>query len=60
MNGDVIINMTNNLPNVKNAKEFEEQFFDLLQNSHRAEKIVQAMTVGRLCGGSRLDKYKYK
>lgn len=60
MNGDIIINMTNNLPNVKNAKEFEEQFFDLLQNSHRAEKIVRSISMGGVLGHSRLDKYKYK
>ena len=59
MNGDIIINMTNNLPNVKNAKEFEEQFFDLLQNSHRAEKIIHAMTVDRFHNKSRLQKYRY-
>ena len=60
MNGDIIINMTNNLPNVKNAKEFEEQFFELLQNSHRAEKIVRSISMGGVLGHSRLDKYKYK
>ena len=52
MNGDIKIV----LPNVKSYEDFKHD----MQHDPNFEKMIQAMTVGRLLGGSRLDKYKYK
>ena len=43
-----------NLPNVKNY----EEFFYAAQHDKRFEKMVQAMTVDKLFGGSSLKKYR--
>ena len=52
VNGDIKIV----LPNVKSYEDFKHD----MQHDPNFEKMIQAMTVGRLLGGSRLDKYKYK
>lgn len=44
-----------NLPNVTNADEF----IDELKNNERFEKIVQEVSIGRLMGNNKLNKYKY-
>ena len=49
------IHLNFELPNVKNADDFIDEF----QHSKRFEGMVQAMTVGRLSGGSSLAKYKF-
>ena len=49
-------NVNFNLPNVTNSDEFISE----LQKSNKFERMVQAMTVGRIAGGSKLDKYKYR
>lgn len=47
-------NINLNLPNVKNY----EDFFYAAQHDKRFEKMVQAMTVDKLFGGSSLKKYR--
>ena len=47
-------NINFNLPNVKNY----EDFFYAAQHDKRFEKMVQAMTVDKLFGGSSLKKYR--
>lgn len=44
-----------NLPNVTNADEF----IDELKNNERFEKIVQEVSIGRMMGNNKLNKYKY-
>lgn len=59
MNGDVIINMTNNLPNVKDAKEFVDEVINVMKKDRRAEGIIKAVTVDRFHNKSRLQKYNF-
>ena len=49
-------NLTFNLPNVQNSDDFIKE----MANSKTFEKMVCAMTVDRLNGGSSLKKYKYR
>lgn len=57
VNSNYSVNVDNinlNLPNVKNY----EDFFYAAQHDKRFEKMVQAMTVDKLFGGSSLKKYR--
>lgn len=55
-NNSTSINLENvnfNLPNVKNYDEF----FAKMQGDKRFEQMIQSMTVGRMMGKSKLNKY---
>ena len=49
-------NLTFNLPNVQNSDDFIKE----MAKNKKFEKMVCAMTVDRLNGGSSLAKYKYR
>lgn len=49
-------NINFSLPDITSPEEFIRE----LQNNKTLERMFQAMTVGRISGGSKLDKYKYK
>ena len=53
VNAENTFNFT--LPNVTNADEF----IDELRNNERFEKIVQEVSIGRMMGNNKLNKYKY-
>ena len=49
-------NLTFNLPNVQNSDDFIKE----MAKNKKFEKMVCAMTIDRIRGGSSLAKYKYK
>lgn len=51
--GDSNVDITFNVPNVTNA----EDFMKTLQKSKKFEQIVQSMTIGRISGKGKLNKY---
>ena len=53
--GDMNVNVTFNLPGVKNYEEFMTQ----MRNDPKAEQMIQEITIGRLRGNGKLNKNNY-
>lgn len=55
-----VVNIENvTLPSVKDADEFCDYLFKKMQTSKNYERMTQSMTIDRLNGGGRLDKYRF-
>lgn len=48
------------LPNVTNYEEFKDKMFHDMQNSPKFENLMNGITVNKIAGKGRLDKYRYK
>lgn len=48
------------LPNVTNYEEFKSKMFHDMQSSRKFENMLNGITVNKLSGNGRLEKYKYK
>ncbi len=58
--GNSNINQTFNMPiEIDHVQDYND-FIRQLQHDPKAERMIQAMTIGRISGRSKLNKYKYK
>lgn len=58
--GNVVNIDTLTLPNVTNYTEFRDKMFREMQKSNFTEGIIKDMSVNRLTGGGKFDKYRHK